>query len=223
MGRLEESLELFLVISVKVVEVLDLVTVGLFFSLRSLGILSDNLLDGLLQLLDVLVVVAASLLQISNVLLHLILTLLSHQGLSHAVGDRGLVQGLVSLDGHLDFITDTHEKETTLSTIDSDLSDKLIKTLGEKFFTEGANSSLSSLSFLNGGIKLVLQVDNVDLRGGLGRNVTHPEGSTLGVLSGRQDGVEIVLVALLLVLASLLHLVHGGLLLALGLLVGDAC
>ena len=168
LGRGQESLELFLVISVEVVEVLDLVTVGLLFSLRSLGVLSDDFFNGLLELLDVLVVVAASLLQVSDVLLHLIFTLLSHQSLPHTIGDRGLVQCLVSLDGHLDLVTDTHKEETTLSTVDGDLSDQLIEALSEKLLTEWANASLSCLSLLNGGIELVLEVDNVDLGGGLG-------------------------------------------------------
>ena len=58
--------------------------------------------------------------------------------------------------------------------------------------------------------------------GGLGRDVTHPQGTAFGVLAGRQDRVQVVLVSLLLVFAGLLHLIHGRLLLALGFLVGDA-
>ena len=112
--------------------------------------------------------ITASLLQVNNVLLHLILALLSHQSLSHTVGDGALVKSLVGLDGHLNLVTNTHQQETTLSTVDRDLSDKLIEALGEKFFTEWANTGLSGLSFLNGGIKLILEIDNVDLSGGLG-------------------------------------------------------
>ena len=67
-----------------------------------------------------------------------------------------------------------------------------------------------------------MQIDNVDLSGGLGRDVTHPEASLVSVLSWGQDGVKVVLVALLFVFAGLVHLVDGGLLLSLGLLVSDA-
>ena len=162
LGRGQESLELFLVISVEVVEVLDLVTVGLLFSLRSLGVLSDDFFNGLLELLDVLVVVAASLLQVSDVLLHLIFTLLSHQSLPHTIGDRGLVQCLVGLDGHLDLITDTHEEETTLSTVDGDLTDKLIKALRVKLFSDWTDTGLASLSVLNLSVKLFIEVDDID-------------------------------------------------------------
>ena len=60
------------------------------------------------------------------------------------------------------------------------------------------------------------------MSGGLRRDVTDHESALISVLSWREDGVKIVLIALLLILPSLLHLVHGGLLLSLGLLVGDA-
>ena len=60
------------------------------------------------------------------------------------------------------------------------------------------------------------------MSGGLRRDVTDHESALISVLSWREDGVKIVLIALLLILPSLLHLVHVGLLLSLGLLVGDA-
>ena len=116
----------------------------------------------------------AGILKICNVLLHLILTLLGHESLAHAVGNWTLVKCLVSLNGHLDFVTNTDQKEASFSAIDGDLSDKFIEALSEKFLTEWANTSLSSLSFLDVGIELVLQIDNVDLRGGLRRDVTDP-------------------------------------------------
>ena len=53
------------------------------------------------------------------------------------------------MNGHLDFVTDTHEQETTLSTVDCDLSDKLIEALGEELFTEGAEASLTGLTVGN--------------------------------------------------------------------------
>ena len=83
----EQGLQLLFVIGVEVVEVLDLVTVGFLVTLRLLSILADDLLDLLLQQLDVLVVLATGSFQIGDVLLHLVLALLSHQGLAHTVGD----------------------------------------------------------------------------------------------------------------------------------------
>ena len=71
------------------------------------------------------------------------------------------------MNGHLDFVTDTHEQETTLSTVDGDLSDKLIEALGEEFLTEGADASLARLASLDRGVQLVLKIDDIDLGGGL--------------------------------------------------------
>ena len=79
------------------------------------------------------------------------------------------------MDGHLDLISDTDEEEASLSAVDSDLADELIEALSEQLFTEGANSSFSCLASLQGGIKIVLQIDNVNLSGGLWRYVTHPQ------------------------------------------------
>ena len=85
-------------------------------------------------------------LELLNAALHFVLLLLSHQGLTHSIGDGGLVKGLVSLDGHADFISDTNEEESTLSAVDSDLTNELIKALGVQLFTNGADTSLSGLS-----------------------------------------------------------------------------
>lgn len=130
---------------------------------------------------------------------------------------------MVRLDCHLDFVTDTNKKEASFSTVDSDLTDEFIEALGEELFSEGANTGLTRLTSLNASIELVLQIDNVNLGGGLGRHVTHPEAALIRVLSRGQNRVEVVLVTLLLILASLVHLVDGCLLLSLRLLVRDAC
>ena len=151
-----------------------MIVVCLLFSLRILSIFPNNFLNLLLQVFDFLIMFFAGVLKICNVLLHLVLTLLSHESLAHAVSNRTFVKCLVSLNGHLDFVSDTDQKEASFSTIDGDLSDKFIEALSEKFFTEWANTSLSGLSFLDVGIELILQVDNVDLRGGLRRDVTDP-------------------------------------------------
>ena len=86
-----------------------------------------------------------------------------------------------------------------------------------------ADSGLTSLASLNGSIKMVLKVDNVNLGGGLRRNVTDPEIAGLVILTRRQDRVQVVLITLLLVLTSLLHRVSGSLLFAPSLSISDRC
>ena len=83
----QKLLQLTLVVFVEVVKVLDLVTMGLLFAFGGLSVFTDNVFDRVLQLLDLLVVIAARLLEIGNVLLHLVLALFSHESLAHAVGD----------------------------------------------------------------------------------------------------------------------------------------
>ena len=81
---------------------------GFLFTLGQLSVLADDLLNLLLQCLDVLIVLLAGSLQITDVLLHLIFALLSHEGLAHAVGDRTLVESLIRLNRHLNLIAHAH-------------------------------------------------------------------------------------------------------------------
>ena len=208
---------------VKVVKILNLVFMGLFLSLSCLLVLPDDLFDLFLEVSDVLVVLSACCLQVGDVLGHLVFALLGHQGLTHAVGDRTFVQGLVGRDSHLDFVTDAHQQEASLSTVDDDLTNEFVKALREELFTMGADASLTSLASLNGSIKMVLKVDNVNLGGGLWRNVTDPEIAGFVILTRGQDRVQVVLITLLLVLACLLHRVSRSLLLASSLGIGDRC
>ena len=83
----EEGLELILVVKVKVIEVFNLIFVGLLFTLTRLRILLDDFFNLLLQALDILIVLFAGSLEIRDVLGHLVLALLSHQGLAHTVGN----------------------------------------------------------------------------------------------------------------------------------------
>ena len=164
----ENVLEVALVLQVEIVEVLDLVAVGLLLPLGELGVLAVDLLDLLLQVFDVLLVLLDGRLEVGDVLSHFVFALLRHERLSHAVSDRALVEGLVGLDRHLDLISHAHKEEAALGGVDSDLSDQLVEALGEEFFAEGADAGLSSLGALERSIKFVLQVDHVDLSGWLG-------------------------------------------------------
>jgi len=132
-----------LVISVKIVEIRNLLGVLFLFILRNLSIISDQSLDLLGIIFDLVVLLFHSGLKLSDVRVHFVLDMLSTQSLAHTIGDRAFVKSLVSLNGHFDLITDTHQQEATFSTVDSNLSDELIEALGEKFFTEWADSSLS--------------------------------------------------------------------------------
>lgn len=166
--RGQQLLQFLLVIFVKIVEIVDLIVVGLLFALGKLCVFADDLLDLLLECLDVLVVLFACSLEIADVLLHLIFSLLSHKSLAHSISDRTLVKRLIGLNCHLNLITNTHQKEAALCTVDSDLADKLIKTLGEEFLTEWADTGLTGLSALELLVEPVLQIDHINLSGGLG-------------------------------------------------------
>ena len=100
-----------------------------------------------------------------NVRLYCILFQLSHQCLTHAESNRTLIQCLICLDCHFDFIANTDQQEATFGTVDRDLANQLIETLGEELLTEWAETCLSRLAVLNLEVKLVLQVQHID-RGG---------------------------------------------------------
>ena len=217
----KKSLQFFLVIRIEVIKIWDLVTVSLLFLLSQLSVIPNDLLDLLSLLMDRLFVFSCGLLEVRDVLLNVGFVLLSAQSFAHAIGNWTLIEGLVRLNCHLDLVTYTHQQETTLGTVDGNLTDQLIKALGKKFLTEWADTGLASTALLDIGIELILQIDNVDLGCGLWWDVHHIQTTGLGVLTWRQDRVQIVLVTLLLVLTRLLHLVHGCLLLSLGLLVID--
>ena len=219
--RCKQSLQIVLVVCIQIVQVLDLISVGLLFTLACFRLLFDDILNLFLQALDILIVLLACRFKICNVLAHFILTLLCHERLAHSISNRTFVKSLIGLDGHLNFIADSNKQEAALCTVDSDLTDQFVEALGEELLTEWADSGFTGLASLNRGVQVILQVDHVDLSGGLGRNVTDPEGAGFSVLARRQNRVQIVLVPLLLVLSCLFHLISWRSLLFLGLLVGD--
>ena len=111
---------------------------------QELFLLSNYLVfKGLLQLLNLLAQIFILLLQLLFALLHVGLVLFSHEGFAHAKRNRRFIQSLVGLDVHLLLVSDTHEQESSLSTVDCDLTDKLIKALGKELFSLGTNASLS--------------------------------------------------------------------------------
>ena len=86
----------------------DLITMLLQLFLCLLSILSNERFDFFLIGSDVLICISAPRLKFGNVLRHRVLFQFGHQGLTHAKGDRTLVQRLVCLDCHFDLITNTN-------------------------------------------------------------------------------------------------------------------
>ena len=70
-------------------------------------------------------------------------------------------------ENHPILITHSHKEEAAFSTVDSDLSNQLIKKLTEKFFADLADTMLTSVLLVQSVVQLLLQVGNVNLGGGL--------------------------------------------------------
>ena len=103
----EKGLEFLPVISVEIVKVSYLIFVSCLFSFSFCCSLSNHLFNLVLLVFDLLIILLAGILEISDVLLGLILGLLSHERFAHAVGNGTLVEGLVGLNRHLDLVTNT--------------------------------------------------------------------------------------------------------------------
>ena len=148
----KKRLQFFLVIRIEVIKIGDLVAVSFLFPLSLLSVIPNDLLDLFSLLLDRLFVFPSGLLKVSNVLLNVGFVLLGAQSFAHTIGDWTLIEGLVSLNCHLDLVTNTHQQEATFGTVDGNLTDQLIKALGKKFLTEWADTRLTSTAFLDIGI-----------------------------------------------------------------------
>lgn len=154
--RGQEPFELTLIILVEGFEIFNLVFVRLLIPLSILFVSLDDVDNFLVKACNFIFKLFAGLSELGDISLHLILFLFRHQCFSHTVRDGGLIQGLISLDSHFDFIPNTDEQEASLSTIDGDLTDQLIEALGIKLFSNGADTGFPSLPGLNFLIKLVL-------------------------------------------------------------------
>ena len=84
----QELLQLALVVLVKSLQVLDLILVGLLLSGSLFFVLLDDVDDLLVQAGDFVLKLIVGLSKLSDIGLHFIFLLLSHQGFSHAVSDR---------------------------------------------------------------------------------------------------------------------------------------
>ena len=148
---------------------------GLLFSEAVLLIALYDVVNVLFEVLDVVGMLIASILQMLDISVHFVFSLLCHECLSHSVGDGTFIEGLVSLDGHFNLISDSDKEESSLGTLNSDLTDQFVEALSEEFFTDGADPGFSRLSALEQLVQFVLQIDNVDLGSRGWRYVTDPQ------------------------------------------------
>jgi len=160
-----------------------------------LFILADLVSNFLLELLDLLGLFLICLFERFDGRVHVVLALLSHKGFPHAISDRALVKGLISLDSHLDFVTNTDQKETSFGAVDGDLTDQLIEALRVEFFANRANAGLSCLALLKLLFELILEVHDVELGGWRREDVFDPKLTALCVLARRQDRVQVIFVS----------------------------
>jgi hypothetical protein len=112
-----------------ILEELNLVLSLLGFNLLSLSI---SLLDGLdfrLQFRYFVFQLSLFMLELLDGLLEVSLSVLSLELLPHGEGHGGLIQGLVSGDGHLNLVTDSQQEQTSLGLGEGHLSDDLIEAL----------------------------------------------------------------------------------------------
>jgi hypothetical protein len=183
----EQRFKLLLVVVDQILQVLHLVIVRLLQPLVVFLIRPDLVRNLLLKLLDLLRLFFVRLFKRFNRGVHVVLALLSHKSLSHAVGNGTLVEGLIGLDCHLDFIAHTNQQETAFCTIDSDLTDQFVKALGVKLLTDWADTGLTSLALLELVFKFRLKMHNVELSGGRWENILDPKLAALGVFTRRQN------------------------------------
>ena len=85
-------------------------------------------------------------LELSNALLKVSLTVLGLQLLAHGEGYGALVERLVGRNSHHDLIAHAEEQKTALWQVQSNLTNDLIKALGEELLANGADAAFSSLS-----------------------------------------------------------------------------
>ena len=114
---------------------------------------------------------------------------------SHGKRHRGLIQCLVGLDGHLYFLSDSQEQETSLWLAKGDLSDDFVEALRKQLFSDRADSALTGLSLHQLLIEHLSESGDIHSRGGLVTDVLDEVLAALDPLSGWQDSIQNVLVA----------------------------
>ena len=91
---------------------------------------------------------------------------LCHKLVSHSVSDGTIVQVLIGCQLLSEFISYSHQQETSFGTVDCDLSDQFIKALLKQSLSYWTNTHVSCLSLLQSFVKKLLQKNNIHSGGG---------------------------------------------------------
>ena len=90
-------------------------------------------------------------------------------------------------------LPDSEHEEAALGAVDGALADELVEALRVELLAHGTDARLPRLPRLQLGVELLLEVDDVQARGGRRGDVLDPERAVGFVRARGQDGVEDVL------------------------------
>ena len=110
-----------------------------------LGIFLNYVYSILIQLVDQVLELFAVVSELSYSLVCFRFLFFCHKGMAHSVCNRAVVEALECIKLRTEFISYTHEQESSLSAVDSNLPYELIKALLEQFFTYWTNADVSCL------------------------------------------------------------------------------
>jgi len=129
-------------------------------------------------------------LELLDCLLQVGLSVLGLQLFSHGESDRRLIQGLVSSNRHLDLVSHSKKKKSSLWLAESYLSNDFIEALREKLLSDRTDATFSGLPFHELLIEHLSKPSNINSRSWLMADVLNVVLSKLNPLSGREDSVK---------------------------------
>lgn len=115
------------------------------------------------------------------------------QRFPHSKCYRTFVECLVSLDCHLNLVSNSNQQEASLSAVNGYLSYELVEGLGIEFFSDQTDTRFTSLSLLQLLIQLILQINDINAGCRGGGDILDPQLPCILVLSRRKNGVQVVL------------------------------
>ena len=96
----------------------------------------------------------------------------------------------MNLDGHANFVSDSHQQKSTFGAVDSNLTDKFIETLGVELLSDRTNAGFTGLALLETLVQFFLQLNDIHLGGWSRQHGLDPKLLLVhSVFSGRQNGV----------------------------------
>ena len=117
------------------------------------------------------------------------------QLLAHGEGHRGLVEGLVSGDRHLNLVSDSQQEQAALGLAQRHLSDDLVEALTKELLAHGADSGLAGLALHNLLVQVLTQTSHVNTRGLLVANILDEVLAIFDPLAGWQDRIQDIVAA----------------------------